>query len=90
MKNWHLHHAHRGIEILYIYKGQGEIMVENLTYPIRDHTLVWFQPYQLHRVTVPSAPSRTYIRTNLHLRSRLFGASFGGLSHPAAFFPQHA
>lgn len=58
-------HAHRGIEILYIYSGCGEIMVENQTYPIEDHTLVLFQPYQLHRVMVPPAEGRSYIRTNL-------------------------
>ncbi|AIQ37434.1 AraC family transcriptional regulator [Paenibacillus sp. FSL R5-0345] len=61
----HWFHAHRGIEILYIYTGRGEIMAENQTYPIRDHTLVWFQPYQLHRVMVPPTPNRSYIRTNL-------------------------
>lgn len=61
----HYFHAHRGIEMLYIYNGHGEIMVENETYPIHDHMLVWFQPYQLHRIIVPAAPNRSYIRTNL-------------------------
>lgn len=61
----HWFHAHRGIEMLYIYSGRGEIMAENQTYPIRDHTLVWFQPYQLHRVLVPAAEGHSYIRTNL-------------------------
>ncbi|MBB6633122.1 helix-turn-helix transcriptional regulator [Cohnella thailandensis] len=59
------HHAHRGIEMLYIYEGHGEIMVDNLTYPIENHSLVWFQPYQLHRVAVPLEPGRSYTRTNL-------------------------
>ncbi|SET70052.1 AraC family transcriptional regulator [Paenibacillus sp. NFR01] len=61
----HYFHAHRGIELLYIYSGRGEIMAESRTYPIRDHTLVWFQPYQLHRVAIPPAPGRSYVRTNL-------------------------
>ncbi|MNC17482.1 Bifunctional transcriptional activator/DNA repair enzyme AdaA [compost metagenome] len=61
----HWFHAHRGIEMLYIYSGHGEIMAENQTYPIQDHTLVWFQPYQLHRVLVPAAEGHSYIRTNL-------------------------
>lgn len=59
------YHAHRGIEMLYIYSGSGEIMVDNQTYAIQDHTAVIFQPYQLHRVMVPPAPDRSYIRTNL-------------------------
>ncbi|WP_168735753.1 helix-turn-helix transcriptional regulator [Cohnella fermenti] len=59
------HHAHRGIELLYIYEGHGEIMVDNQTYPIENHSLVWFQPYQLHRVAVPLQSGLAYTRTNL-------------------------
>ena len=59
------HHAHRGIEILYIYEGHGEIRVDNQTYAIEAHSLVWFQPYQLHRVAVPPLPNRAYVRSNL-------------------------
>lgn len=61
------HHAHRGIEMLYIYEGHGEIRVDNRTYPIGNDSLVWFQPYQVHRVAVPFEPGRSYIRTNLTL-----------------------
>lgn len=73
-------HAHRGIEMLYIYSGCGEIMVENQTYPLEDHTLVLFQPYQLHRVMVPPAEGRSYIRTNL-----TFDPGF--MEHYLAAFP---
>lgn len=76
----HWFHAHRGIEMLYIYSGHGEIMAENETYPIRDHTLVWFQPYQLHRVLVPAEQGRSYLRTNL-----TFDPGF--LEHYLAAFP---
>lgn len=76
----HWFHAHRGIEMLYIYTGRGEIMAENQTYPIRDHTLVWFQPYQLHRVMVPPTPNRSYIRTNLTFDPSL-------LEHYLSVFP---
>ncbi|MFC4600862.1 helix-turn-helix transcriptional regulator [Cohnella hongkongensis] len=61
----YFHHAHRGIELLYIYEGHGEIRVDNRIYPIENHSLVWFQPYQLHRVAVPPVPNRSYIRTIL-------------------------
>ncbi len=47
---------------------------------IQDHTLVWFQPYQLHQVMVPPAPNRSYIRTNL-----TFDPSF--LEHYLTAFP---
>ncbi|WP_150275311.1 helix-turn-helix transcriptional regulator [Paenibacillus tepidiphilus] len=82
----HYYHAHRGIEILYIYKGQGDIMVEDQTYPIRDQTLVWFQPYQLHRVTVPSAPSRSYIRSNLTFDPGFMERYLAGFPVLAGFF----
>jgi len=61
----HWFHAHRGIEMLYIHEGTGEIMAENRTYAIQKGMLVCFQPYQLHRVAVPAVPGRSYIRTNL-------------------------
>ncbi|OWR28733.1 hypothetical protein CDO73_17705 [Saccharibacillus sp. O23] len=85
-KEAHWFHAHRGIEMLYIYSGSGEIMAENRVYPIRDHMLVCFQPYQLHRVAVPAAPGRSYIRTNLTFdpeRLDVYLAPFPSLS---AFF----
>ncbi|WP_391574795.1 helix-turn-helix domain-containing protein [Cohnella sp.] len=46
-------HAHHGIELLYVYTGQGEIMLDNRTFALEPGTLVWFQPYQMHRVEVP-------------------------------------
>ncbi|MCA0755882.1 AraC family transcriptional regulator [Paenibacillus sp. N4] len=58
-------HAHQGIEMLYIYEGQGEVMLEGKAYPLSGGTLLWIQPYQLHLVDVPSKPDSVYVRTNL-------------------------
>jgi len=61
----HWFHAHRGIEMLYIHRGSGEIRLEGKSYPLSDGTLLWIQPYQLHLVNVPSSPASEYVRTNL-------------------------
>ncbi|MBD2868587.1 helix-turn-helix domain-containing protein [Paenibacillus arenilitoris] len=61
----HWFHAHRGIEMLYIYEGEGEAMLEGKSYPLSGGTLIWVQPYQLHLVDVPSGPASVYVRTNL-------------------------
>ncbi|GAB2671791.1 helix-turn-helix domain-containing protein [Paenibacillus thermoaerophilus] len=58
-------HAHQGIELLYVYEGQGEIMLDNRTYPLSAGTLVWFQPYQMHRVEAPLHAELQYTRTIL-------------------------
>lgn len=85
-KEAHWFHAHRGIEMLYIYSGSGEIMAENRIYPIRDHMLVCFQPYQLHRVAVPAAPGRSYIRTNLTFDPESLDVYLAPFPSLAAFF----
>lgn len=85
-KEAHWFHAHRGIEMLYIYSGSGEIMAENRTYPIRDHMLVCFQPYQLHRVAVPASPGRSYIRTNLTFDPESLDVYLAPFPSLAAFF----
>lgn len=51
--------------MLYIFEGFGEIVLESLKYKLVPGTLVWFQPFQLHRVEVPPLPEHAYIRTNL-------------------------
>lgn len=59
------YHAHRGIEMLYIYEGEGEVMLEGKYYPLGRGTVIWIQPYQLHLVDVPSSSNSLYVRTNL-------------------------
>lgn len=63
--HWKKVHAHQGIEMLYVHRGMGEIALEGSNYPLRDGTLVIFQPYQLHRVEVPVQSEASYIRTKL-------------------------
>lgn len=82
----HWFHAHRGIEMLYVYEGNGEIMAENRTCPIRKGTLIFFQPYQLHRVVVPAASGHSYIRTNLTFDPEILDTYLAPFPSLAAFF----
>lgn len=65
------YHAHQGIEILYIHAGTGDVFVNRQMYPILDHTLLFYQPYQLHRIRMNVTPETPYIRTKI-----LFEPSF--------------
>jgi AraC-like DNA-binding protein len=59
------YHAHQGIEILYISSGTGDVFVNRQMYEIRSHTLLIFQPYQLHRIRMNATPSTPYIRSKI-------------------------
>ncbi|RAV20088.1 AraC family transcriptional regulator [Paenibacillus contaminans] len=56
-------HAHQGIEILYVHSGAGDVLLNRQMYEIRDHTLLIFQPYQLHRIRMNATPEKPYTRS---------------------------
>lgn len=60
-----MYHAHQGCELLYVEQGSGSVTVESKTYPLQAGMLFFFQPYQLHQVTVPACVNAYYVRTNL-------------------------
>ncbi|WP_337102633.1 helix-turn-helix transcriptional regulator [Paenibacillus sp. YIM B09110] len=58
-------HAHQGLELLFIHEGQGLVEVEGASYELEGGVLFCFQPYQLHRVEIPSRKDAKYVRSNL-------------------------
>jgi len=64
-EDWQMYHAHQGCELLYVEEGSGFVTVEGKTYPLQPGMLFFFQPYQLHQVTVPACADGYYVRTNL-------------------------
>jgi AraC-like DNA-binding protein len=85
-QHWKMLHAHQGIELLYIYSGLGEIAVERQTFSLQPGTLVWFQPYQLHRVEVPPISDSSYIRTNVTFNPHLAESYLAPYPELRAFF----
>lgn len=60
------YHWHQGCEMLFVYQGQGTIIVNRHTYPVKPGMLFFFQPFQLHRVNIAVSPEQPYVRTVLH------------------------
>ncbi|SDE18565.1 AraC-type DNA-binding protein [Paenibacillus sp. UNCCL117] len=68
---WKMLHAHQGIELLYVYEGEGEVTVEGRSFPMRPGMLLCFQPYQLHKIDVPGTSGGQYVRSILTFDPRV-------------------
>ncbi len=60
------HHWHQGCELLFVYRGQGRVIVNQQTYDIKPGMLFFFQPFQLHKVYVEVSPDTPYERSIMH------------------------
>lgn len=58
-----VYHAHQGMEILYIHEGEGQAVIDQQITPIRPRTMLFFKPYQLHRVQIYTSQKQPYIRS---------------------------
>jgi AraC-like DNA-binding protein len=56
-------HSHQSMEFLYIHEGEGQVILENASYPLTPGSLVLFQPYQLHKVSIFDKADHPYVRT---------------------------
>ncbi|WP_409344091.1 helix-turn-helix domain-containing protein [Paenibacillus sp. MBLB4367] len=58
-------HAHKAMEFVYVYEGEGRLISEGQTYAIKPGTLLAFQPFQLHRVQMDVTETAPFVRTLL-------------------------
>jgi AraC family transcriptional regulator, arabinose operon regulatory protein len=58
-----INHGHQGMELLYIHKGKGKVIINQQIFPIDEGTLVVFKPFQLHQVQIETTPFQPYIRS---------------------------
>ncbi|RXZ84805.1 AraC family transcriptional regulator [Paenibacillaceae bacterium] len=80
------YHCHQGMEILYVYQGTGTLMMNSRIYPLQPGTLVFIQPFQLHRVQMDVAVSHPYERTIVSLEPSVFQSYFQPFPHLQEFF----
>lgn len=66
-------HFHSGLEVLYIYEGIGQVVLEDRLYSIAPHTLIFFKPYQLHYLRMSQISK--YTCTLLKVNSTLIESS---------------
>jgi AraC-like DNA-binding protein len=58
-------HAHQGIEFLYVHQGKGWAIIDKHVHEIKPDTLLFFRPFQLHRVKIDQSSGSRYIRSLL-------------------------
>jgi AraC-like DNA-binding protein len=61
------YHWHQCVELLYISKGYGIVVVDNQHYTARPGRLFIFPPFRLHKVHVEADDKNLYHRTTMHI-----------------------
>lgn len=61
------YHWHQCVELLYISKGYGIVVVDNQHYTARPGRLFVFPPFRLHKVQVECSEKNPYHRTAMHV-----------------------
>ncbi len=64
---WDKFHSHPGMEFIYVQQGEGSAIIDQNIYPFKPGSLMYFQPFQLHRVKANIPEETFYIRSKLLL-----------------------
>ena len=64
---WDKFHSHPGVEFIYVHEGEGSAIIDQVIYPFKPGSLMYFQPFQLHRVKTEIPEAGSYIRSKLLL-----------------------
>lgn len=56
-------HFHEGIEIFYIEQGEGQIVIGSKKFEVSDGTLLFFQPFQLHKLAISASDAKPFVRS---------------------------
>lgn len=57
-------HSHQGMEFLFIHEGSGHVIIDQKLYPIENDTLIFFQPFQIHKVYIATKYKRSVFFVN--------------------------
>jgi len=66
-KPWDKFHSHPGMEFIYVHEGEGSAIIDQNIYSFKPGSLMYFQPFQLHRVKAEIRSPEFYIRSKLLL-----------------------
>jgi AraC-like DNA-binding protein len=58
-----IYHAHQGMELLYVETGAGKVVVNQQIVDLFPGCLVFFRPFQLHRIQMKVGPESVYVRS---------------------------
>ncbi|WNR42695.1 AraC family transcriptional regulator [Paenibacillus roseipurpureus] len=80
------YHCHQGMEFLFIHQGNGHVKVDNQIIRVAPGTLIYFQPYQLHRVQINISTDQPYERTVISFEPAVFTSYIDPLVHLAEYY----
>jgi AraC family transcriptional regulator, arabinose operon regulatory protein len=58
-----IYHAHQGMELLYIHEGHMRVIVNQQIFDLSAGELIFFRPFQLHRIQLRLGAGERYVRT---------------------------
>ncbi|WP_248930425.1 AraC family transcriptional regulator [Paenibacillus hamazuiensis] len=82
------YHYHRGIEILVVYRGKGQLLLNRKMYELKDGCVVFLQPFQLHRIDFDVSEQCPYERTVLTFEPTAFAPFFKTFPGMGRFFEE--
>ncbi len=80
------YHYHRGIELLFVHCGKGTLVVNRKVYSLEAGSIVFIQPFQLHRVQFDVSEQIPYERTVLTFEPFTYAPYFNMFSKTYRFF----
>ncbi len=81
-------HLHQGMEFLYIHEGKGELTLDHQTFAVGPGMLLYFQPFQIHRLHMEVTGEIPFVRSIVLIEPYLVEPYLANLPHLANFF-QH-
>ncbi|NOU94925.1 helix-turn-helix domain-containing protein [Paenibacillus sp. LMG 31456] len=81
-------HAHQGMELLYVHKGQGSVVVNQQIVELSPGCLVFFRPFQLHRIQLNLSPGSPYIRSLFVFEPTVLDSFLAPFASLQSFFRQ--
>ncbi|WP_261807706.1 AraC family transcriptional regulator [Paenibacillus sp. N3.4] len=58
-----IYHAHQGMELLYVHEGHIRVITNQQIFDLQPGDLVFFQPFQLHRIQLKLEAGARYVRS---------------------------
>jgi AraC-like DNA-binding protein len=80
------YHYHRGIEMLFVHRGIGHLVLNRKMYTLGPGSIMFIQPFQLHRVHFEVSEQNPYERTLLTFEPTSFLSAFHMFPSTRRFF----
>ncbi len=84
--SWDMYHAHQGMEFIFVHQGEGSVIIDQNIYTFHPGTLMYFQPFQLHRVKAELACTQSYIRSKFLFEPSMVDGFLNSFNELQQFF----